>query len=78
MMRREIWAIGNTFGYAIRVLNSIFCSNGKKENGKWEETEGEYSQEELQLVAEQINSMCSKTMLEDAQIILKMAGGIKK
>ena len=75
-MKREFWAIGNTFGYAIKVLNSIFCSDGKTKDGKYNEEEGEYSEEEMWLVAEQVNSMCSKTMLEDALIIISMADSL--
>ena len=67
-MKREFWAIGNTFGYAIRILNSIFCSDEKKEQ--------EYSEKEMWLVAEQINSMCSKTMLEDVEVIIGMINNL--
>ena len=67
-MKREPWSIGSTFGYAIRVLNSIFCSDLEKEQ--------EYDQDTKWLVAEQINSMCSDMMIEDAQDMLAMVSSI--
>ena len=69
-MKREPWAIGNTFGYAIRVLNSIFCRKGDIRG--WSEEDKEMGEDNKWLVAEQINSMCSDMMIEDAQDILKM------
>lgn len=66
-MKRELWSIGCTFGYAIRVLNSIFCDG---------EIEKELSEDEKWLVAEQVNSMCSDMMIEDAQDILTMVNSM--
>ena len=67
-MRREIWAIGNTFGYAVRVLNSIFCTDTEKET--------EFSENDKWLVAEQVNSLCSEMMIDDAYDILRMVQAI--
>jgi len=63
-MKREPWAIANIFAYAIRVLNSIFCTN--------REDEKEYDDDNLWLVAEQIKSMCSDMMIDDAKDMLNM------
>jgi hypothetical protein len=79
-MKREPWAIGNTFAYAVRVLNSIFCmasdgdSTGCSES--WSADDREASGDIHWLVAEQINSMCSDMMIEDAQDMLKMVQSI--
>lgn len=73
-MKREPWSIANTFAYAIRVLNCIFCRQPKKAG--WNEDDVEASDEIHHLVAEQINSMCSDMMIEDAQEILKMVESI--
>lgn len=73
-MKREPWAIANTFAYAIRVLNCIFCRRTKEEG--WTEDDVEASDEIHHLVAEQINSMCSDMMIEDAQTILVMVQAI--
>lgn len=67
-MRRELWAIANAFAYGIRVLNSAFCSDSKEEQ--------ELSRDELVLIAEQVNNMCSSLMIEDAQLILQMVESI--
>lgn len=72
-MRREPWAIGNTFAYAIRVLNSIFCRASEPE---WTEEEKEMGDDNKWLVVEQINSMCSDMMVEDAVEILQMVSSI--
>ena len=69
-MRRELWSIGCCFGYAVRVLNSIFCTDRKEET--------ELSDDEMWLVAEQINSMCSEMMLDDAYDVLVMIQSIPK
>jgi len=69
-MKREPWAIANTFAYAIRVLNCIFCRHPEKEG--WTEDDKEASNETHWLIAEQINSMCSDMMIEDARDVLKM------
>jgi len=68
-MKREPWAIANTFGYAVRVLNSIFCQSDMP---VYTEEEKEMEEENKWLVAEQINSMCSDMMIEDAQDMLRM------
>ena len=73
-MKREPWAIANTFAYAIRVLNCIFNRQEGKEG--WTEDDIEASADTHHLVAEQINSMCSDMMIEDAQDILKMVESI--
>ncbi len=73
-MKREPWAIGNCFAYAIRVLNSIFCRHPEKEG--WIEDDREASEEIHWLVVEQINSMCSDMMIDDASDILKMVNSI--
>ena len=67
-MKREQWSIGNCFGYAIRILNSIFCRDPKSTDN----SEIEYDEDAKWLVAEQINYLCSDMMIEDAQEILKM------
>ena len=64
MLKREPWSIANAFAYGIRILNAMFCSDNKDEQ--------EYSPEEMSLVAEQINSMCSRMMIEDAELIIGM------
>ena len=64
MLKREHWSIGSTFGYAIRVLNSIFCSDLKEEDI--------YETDNKWLVAEQVNSLCSRMMIEDAEEIISM------
>jgi len=69
-MRRELWAIGCSFGYAIRILNSICCTDCKEEH--------ELSEDESWLVAEQINSMCSEMMLDDAWDVLNMIRAVPK
>jgi len=63
-MRREIWAIGNTFGYAVRILNSIFCTDTEKET--------EFSEDDKWLIVEQVNSLCSEMMIDDTYDILRM------
>ncbi len=73
-MKREPWAIANTFAYAIRVLNCIFCRHPKKEG--WTEDDVEASHEIKLLVAEQVNHMCSDMMMEDAEEILVMVRSI--
>jgi len=70
IMKRELWAIANSFAYGIRVLNSVFCADPNPEN------EQELSNDELALIAEQINCMCSTTMIEDAQLIMQMVESI--
>lgn len=72
-MKREPWAIGNAFAYAIRIVNSIFC---RKDEPGWTEDDVESSDENTWLVVEQINSMCSDMMIEDAQDILVMVNSI--
>jgi len=72
-MRRELWSIGCTFGYAVRVLNSIFCS---EEIAKGEDREQELNNEESWLVVEQVNALCSQMMIEDAYDILGMVSVI--
>lgn len=67
-MRRELWAIGNTFGYAVRVLNSIFCTDLKDEPS--------FLTDEKWLIAEQVNALCSDLMVEDAIEILDMVSAI--
>ena len=70
-MKREPWAIGNQFAYAIRVLNSIFCRKEDcKESKDWTEEEKEMHPDNVWLIAEQINSMCSPTMLMDARDVM--------
>lgn len=73
-MKREPWAIANTFAYAIRVLNCIFCRHPKKEG--WTEDDVEASADIHWLVAEQINSMCSDMMMEDAEEMMAMVRSI--
>jgi hypothetical protein len=73
-MNREPWAIGNTFAYAIRILNCIFCRDTK--HPEYTEKEKEASESIHWLVAEQINSMCSDMMIEDAQDMLVMVSSI--
>ena len=68
-MRRELWAVSNTFASAVKILNSIFCSDGKDE---------EYSPEELALVVETIRSECSDMMIDDALLFLSMAEKLPK
>ncbi len=67
-MKREPWAIANAFAYGVRVLNSIFCTDCKNEP--------EYGEDDLWLVVEQINSMCSVIMIDDAYDILVMVQSI--
>jgi len=67
-MRRELWVIGNAFANGVRILNSIFCTDCKKEP--------QLSEDEKWLLAEQINSMCSSMMIEDAQEMLVMVGSM--
>jgi hypothetical protein len=69
-MKREPWSIAHTFGYAVRILNSIFCRN--EDRPEWTEEEQEMGENNKWLVAEQINSLCSNMMIEDAQDMLKM------
>lgn len=69
-MKREPWAIANTFAYAIRILNCIFCRHPKQEG--WAEEDVEASAETHWLIAEQIKNMCSDNMIEDAQEMLVM------
>ena len=73
-MKREMWVVANTFAYAIRILNSIFCDGdvklGKDRDGEYNEKE--YNEKEMWLVAEQVNSMCSEIMIEDVEIIIAM------
>lgn len=73
-MKREPWAIGNAFAYAVRVLNCIFCRHPKEEG--WNEDDIEANDNIHHLVAEQINSMCSDMMREDAEDILAMVASI--
>lgn len=68
-MKRELWSIGSTFAYGIKILNSIFCE---------EDNETELSKDEKWLVAEQVNSMCSKMMIEDAQDMLAMVSSMEQ
>ncbi len=72
-MKREPWSIGRSFSAAIQVLNSIFC---RKDEPGWTEEDKEASEDTKWLVVEQINSMCSDMMIEDAQSILKMVNSI--
>lgn len=70
-MKRELFAIGSQSGYAIRVLNSIFCRKPDCEESKdWTEEEKEMHPDNVWLIAEQINSMCSSTMLMDARDVM--------
>jgi hypothetical protein len=71
-MRRELWAIGNAFGYAIRILNSAFC------DGTEEDYEKELDTDETWLVAEQVNGLCSEMMIDDASDILAMIQSVPK
>ena len=79
-MKREPWAIANTFAYAIRILNSIFCTATKESRvnctDEWTEEEKEMGEDNKWLIAEQINSMCSDMMIEDAQDMLIMVHSI--
>lgn len=74
IMKREPWAIANTFAYAVRVLNCIFCRHPEEEG--WTEDDKEASGKNHWLIAEQINSMCSDMMIEDAQDMLVMVASI--
>ncbi len=73
-MKREPWAIGTAFAHGVRILNCIFCRHPKEEG--WDEDDVEASHDIKLLVAEQINSMCSDMMIEDAQDMLAMVSSI--
>lgn len=75
-MKREPWSIGCSFGYAIRILNSIFC-RGEDIEG-WSEEDKEMGEDNKWLVVEQINSMCSEMMIDDASDVLVMLRAIPK
>jgi len=66
-MKRELWSIANAFAYGVRILNAAFCELGE---------EKELSKEELWMIAEQINSMCSPMMIDDAGEMIKMVQSI--
>jgi hypothetical protein len=61
-LNREAWSIANAFAYGVRILNAMFCSDNKDEQ--------EYSSEEIWEVTEQVNYMCSRMMMEDAQLVV--------
>ena len=69
-MKREFWAIGNAFAYGIRILNCMFCLHPKTDG--WREEDLEMGEDNKWLVAEQINSMCSPMMIDDAYDVLEM------
>lgn len=73
-MKREPWSIGCAFAYGIRIVNSIFCC--KPDEPGWTEEEKEMGEDNKWLVVEQVNSMCSQMMIEDAHDILQMAASL--
>ena len=75
-MKREPWVIGNAFAHGIRILNCIFCRAIDEKD--WNEEDKEMGEDNKWLVVEQVNSMCSEMMIDDAHDVMDMLQSIPR